>query len=147
MNEKGVDMKPVYKNILAVVAGLIVGSIVNMGLIIISGSIIPPPEGVDPTNMESLKENMHLFGPRHFIFPFLAHALGTFAGAFIAAKFAATHQMKLALGIGAFFLLGGITNAFLLPAPAWFISVDLILAYLPMGWLGGRMGVGKKNRT
>jgi hypothetical protein len=27
---------------------------------------------------------MHLFEPRHFIFPFLAHSLGTFAGAFVA---------------------------------------------------------------
>lgn len=138
-------MKPVYKNILAVVVGFLVGSIVNMGLIMISGSIIPLPDGVDPANMESLKENMHLFGPRHFIFPFLAHALGTLFGAFIAAKIAASHHMKLALGIGVFFLLGGITNAFLLPAPGWFITVDLILAYLPMGWLGGRIATGKKD--
>ena len=139
-------MKPIYKNILAVVAGIIVGGIVNMGLIMISGSIIPPPEGVDPTNMESLKENMHLFGPRHFIFPFLAHAIGTLAGAFLAAKIAASNQMTFALVVSAFFLLGGITNAFLLPAPTWFIAVDLILAYLPMGWLGWKWsGTNRKG--
>lgn len=132
-------MKPVYKNILAAVAGLIIGGIVNMGIIIISGFVIPPPEGVDPTNMESLKEGIHLFGPHHFIFPFLAHALGTLTGALLAAKIAATHKMKLALGVGAFFLIGGVTNAFLLPAPAWFIALDLFLAYLPMSWLAARL--------
>ncbi len=38
-----------------------------------------------------------------------------------------------------FFLLGGITNVFLLPAPVWFAALDLIGAYIPMGWLGGKL--------
>ena len=46
-----------------------------------SSSIISPPKGVDVTTMEGLKAYLHLFEPKHFIFPFLAHALGTFAGA------------------------------------------------------------------
>lgn len=136
-------MNPILKNILAVVAGVVLGSIVNMGLIMISGSIIPPPEGVDVTNMESLKASMHLFEPKHFIFPFLAHALGTLAGAFVAALIAATHKMKFALGVGVFFLLGGIANVFMLPSPTWFAVLDLVGAYIPMGWLGGRLAVGK----
>jgi hypothetical protein len=63
-------MNPILRNILAVLAGVIIGSVVNMGLITISGKVIPPPAGVDVTNMESLKASMHLFEPRHFIFPF-----------------------------------------------------------------------------
>ena len=128
------------KNILAVVLALVLGGSVNMGLIMVSGSIIPPPEGIDPTNMESLKASMHLFEAKHFIFPFLAHALGTLVGAFIAAKVASTRKMTFALVIGGFFMLGGITNAFLLPAPIWFIALDIVLAYLPMAWLGGKLG-------
>ena len=131
-------MNPILKNILAVVAGLVLGSVVNMGLIMLSSSVIPPPDGVDVTNMESLKSSMHLFEPKHFIFPFLAHALGTLAGAFTAARIAAGHKMKFALGIGAFFLIGGIANVFMLPSPAWFTVLDLVGAYIPMGWLGGR---------
>lgn len=128
------------KNILAVVLALVLGGSVNMGLIMVSGSIIPPPEGIDPTNMESLKASMHLFEAKHFIFPFLAHALGTLVGAFIAAKVASSRKMTFALVIGGFFMLGGITNAFLLPAPIWFIALDIVLAYLPMAWLGGKLG-------
>ena len=131
-------MNPILKNILAVVAGVILGSVVNMGIIMLSSSIIPPPEGVDVTNMESLKSSMHLFEPKHFIFPFLAHALGTLSGAFTAALIAAANKMRFALGIGAFFLLGGIVNVFMLPSPAWFTVLDLVGAYIPMGWLGGR---------
>ncbi|RMG38369.1 MAG: hypothetical protein D6732_05390, partial [Methanobacteriota archaeon] len=70
-------MNPILRNVIAVLAGLILGSVVNMGLITLGSSVIPPPPGVDVTDMESLKSSMHLFEPRHFIFPFLAHALGT----------------------------------------------------------------------
>lgn len=132
-------MNPIVKNILAVVAGILVGSIVNMGLIQISSSIIAPPEGVDVTDVESLKNSIHLFEPRHFIFPFLAHALGTLTGAIVAALIAASNKMKYALGIGCFFLLGGISSIFMIPSPTWFAALDIIGAYIPMGWLGGKL--------
>jgi len=132
-------MNPTLKNILAVVTGFILGSIVNMGIIMISSSIIPPPTGVDNTTMEGLKAGMHLFEPKHFIMPFLAHLIGTFIGAFIAAKIATTHKLKFALGIGGFFLLSGIANIMILPSPTWFTLFDLGLAYIPMGYLAGKL--------
>lgn len=134
-------MHPIIKNILAVIAGIVVGSIVNMGLIMISGSVIPPPEGADVTTEEGLKASMHLFQPKHFIFPFLAHALGTLAGAFLAATLAANNKQRFALGIGVFFLLGGIAAVFMLPAPMWFNMLDLIGAYIPMAFLAGKWAI------
>lgn len=132
-------MHPIIKNILAVVAGSVLGSVVNMGIIKVSGSIIPPPEGADLSTAEGLKAAMHLFEPKHFIMPFLAHALGTFAGAFVAASLAATHKMKFALGVGFFFLLGGIASVFMLPSPAWFSILDLAGAYIPMAYFAGKL--------
>jgi hypothetical protein len=134
-------MKPFVKNMLAVVAGIVMGSIVNMGIIMASGSIIPPPEGADVTTMEGLKASMHLFGPINFLFPFLAHAIGTFAGAWLAASVAATRKMAFAMVIGFVFLIGGISNILMLPSPLWFSVVDLAGAYLPMGYLGGKMAM------
>lgn len=132
-------MNPILKNILAVLAGLIIGNIVNMGIINISSIVIPLPDGVDTSTMEGLKAGMRLFEPKHFIMPFLAHALGAFIGALIAAKIAATHKLKFAIGIGVFFLLGGIYMVFSLPSPTWFTILDLSLAYIPMGYLAGRL--------
>jgi len=137
-------VNPIVRNILAVVAGLALGSAVNMGIIMISGSIIPPPEGVDNTTMEGLKAGMHLFQPKHFILPFLAHALGTFVGALLAAMIAATHKMKFALSIGIFFLVGGIANVFMLPSPIWFTVMDLAGAYIPMSYQAGKLVVKKQ---
>ena len=132
-------MNLIIRNIIAVVAGVVIGGMVNMGLIMMSGEIIPPPAGVDVTDMESLKSSMHIFKPRHFIFPFMAHALGTLVGAFVASIIAVSHKMKFALGVGAFFLLGGIMNVFMLPSPVWFAILDLIGGYIPMGWLGAKL--------
>lgn len=137
-------MNNIIRNILAIVAGIVLGSAANMGIIMISGSIIPPPEGADVTTTEGLKAAMHLFEPKHFILPFLAHALGTFVGAFLAALIAATHKMKFALGIGVFFLIGGIANIIMLPSPLWFTIVDLVGAYIPMAYFAGKL-VESKN--
>ena len=132
-------MNPILKNIGAVVAGLVVGSIVNMGIVMLSGSVIAPPEGGDITTMEGLKATMHLFEPKHFIFPFLAHAIGTLVGAYVAAKLAATRNMTMALIIGVFFFIGGSINVSMLGGPLWFTVLDLALAYIPMAYLGGKL--------
>jgi hypothetical protein len=132
-------MHPILRNILAVIAGIFIGSLVNMGIVMISGSIIPAPDGADVTTMEGLKATMHLFEPKHFIFPFLSHALGTLVGALLAARFAANNHMRFALAIGVFFLIGGITSVYMLPSPVWYTVLDLVGAYLPMGYLGGKL--------
>ncbi len=132
-------MHPIVRSGLAIVAGLVVGSVVNMGLILLGGEAIPPPEGADVTTMAGLKASMHLFEAKHFVFPFLAHALGTFVGAVVAAAIASRRKFAMAMVVGAGFLAGGIANAFMLPAPAWFNAVDLVLAYAPMAWLGGKL--------
>lgn len=140
-------MNPILRNILAVITGILVGGIVNMSLIMVSGSVIAPPEGVDLTTSEGLIKGMALMEPRHFVFPFLAHALGTLVGAYLAARMARTRKMLMALIIGVFFLLGGIANVMMLPSPMWFNVVDLAGAYLPMAFFGGKLAerVAKRN--
>lgn len=129
-------MNPILRNILAVILGLVLGSLVNGALITISGHVIPPPEGVDVTTEEGLKAGMHLFKPINFLFPFLAHALGTLAGAFVASKIAANRKLLFAMVIGLAFFIGGIMTIFMLPSPTWFSIVDATLAYFPMAYLG-----------
>lgn len=136
-------MNPILKNVLAVITGLLVGNVVNMGIIMMSGTMIPPPEGADVTTVEGLKDSMHLFTPINFLMPLLAHALGSFAGAWVAAMIAATHKMKFAISIGTFFLIGGIYMVTLVPSPVWFTVLDLGLAYIPMAWLAGKLVASK----
>ena len=136
-------MNSTLRNSLAVIIGLVIGGIINMGIIMISSSVIPPPNGADVTTMEGLKETMHLFEPKHFLFPFLAHAIGTLIGAIIASKLTNTKQKSMALIVGFVFLIGGTINVFLLSAPAWFNAVDLIGAYIPMAIIGWKLSGSK----
>ncbi len=138
-------MPNLLRNVLAILAGIVIGGVVNMALIILSPSLIPPPAGVDVSNAESLSKSMHLFEPRHFIMPFLAHAVGTLAGALAAYLIAATYKAQLAYVIGAVFLCGGVAASFMIPAPTWFIALDLLAAYLPMAWLGIHIGTRMKQ--
>lgn len=131
--------------ILAVFAGILAGSAVNMGLVLVGPLVIAPPAGADVTTSEGLRASLHLFEPRHYLFPFLAHSLGTLVGAFVATLLAPGRPLVPALIVGAVFLIGGIANAFLLPAAAWFIAVDLVAAYLPMAWLGWRLAARRQD--
>lgn len=132
-------MNPILRNILAFIGAAIIGSLVNAGLIAVGMSIIPIPAGIDPWDPESLKAGMELFELKHYITPFVAHAMGTLVGAFAVVKMAAKSKKRLAIGMGAFFLIGGIMNVFNLSFPTWFILLDLIVAYLPMGILGAKL--------
>ena len=130
-------MTPTVKNIIAIVCGWFIGSLVNMGLIE-AGHTLIPIEGLDPNDMKALAKVMPTLSAKFFIFPFLAHALGTLVGAIVAGWIAASHKMKFSLAIGALFLLGGIAMSFLL-APIWFIACDIIIAYIPMAFIGGKI--------
>ena len=133
-------MHPILRNILALVAGLLIGMSVNMLLIMVSGFIIPPPEGTDLSTPEGLKAAMPLFETKHFIMPFLAHALGTLVGAIVVVKLAVSQHFIFALIIGCFFLYGGIMMITMVPSPVWFNVVDLGLAYIPMAIIGWKIG-------
>jgi hypothetical protein len=127
------------RNLLAVVAGVIVGGLVNTGVIAAAPYVIPPPPGVDMTTPEGLRAGMPLLEPRHFVFPFLAHALGTLAGAALAVSMGRGNRGRLALIVAVVFLAGGIAAASMIPAPAWFVALDLAAAYVPMAWLATRL--------
>ena len=125
-------MNTILKNILALLGGGLIGMVVNMGLIFTGNQLIPFEDGMNPMNAT-------MWEIKYFIFPFFAHAFGTLSGAFVTAKFSSSYHMIFAICIGIFFLLGGISMVFILPAPIWFIIIDLVFAYLPMGWLGWKI--------
>ena len=137
-------MNSILRNILAVISGIIVGSIVNMGILELGPLVIPNPEGFDNSTMDKLAETLHLLTPLNYITVFLAHGLGTLVGAFVTSKTATNRQLIFAFVIGGWFLLGGITMVFIIPSPTWYTLIDLIGAYIPMAWLGWKIAGGKK---
>ncbi len=132
-------MHPFLKNTIAVTAGFLIGATCNSLLIMNSASLIPPPEGADLTTPEGLSAAMAMMEPKHFLIPFLAHALGSLFGAFVTAKIVVSFAKELALLIGLIFFIGGTYMVMSLPAPLWFNVTDLVLAYFPMALLGAKL--------
>ncbi|MFT4754067.1 MAG: hypothetical protein ACI85Q_001623 [Salibacteraceae bacterium] len=126
----------IARNILAVIVGVLIGSLVNMTIIVFSPDIIPLPVNINPSDRQSLVDNIHLFKPINFLMPFLAHAIGTMAGALIGGVIAGSHKIYSSLAIGFFFMLAGIRMGVDINAPLWFDIVDIAFAYIPMSYLG-----------
>ena len=131
-------MKTIIRNILAVITGWLCGSIINIGFIQ-TGHKVFPMESLVPNDMDALVAMMPTLEFEYFIFPFLAHVPGTLAGATMAGVIAASHKMKFSLVIGCLFLAGGIIMSYMLPEPIWFIILDLLIAYIPMAWIGSKI--------
>lgn len=132
-------MNKILNIIIAIIIGLLFGSMINMGIILIGPYIIPNPIGYDNSSMETMNNSIHLLKPIHLLIPFLAHAIGTFIGALFASLIVKKRKMLIALSIGVFFLAGGIYMAVIVSSPLWFILLDLIVAYIPMAYLAGKI--------
>jgi hypothetical protein len=118
------------------------GSGINMIVVQAGTSVFPAPKGFDLSTEAGLKSAMPLMTFEYFIFPFLAHAMGTFSGAWFVARFSKTRP-RSAFGIGIAFLIGGIMMVATVGGPFWFSVLDLTVAYIPMAWLGYTLA--KKN--
>jgi len=127
--------------ILAIVVGLFIGGMVNMGIISMIPKFFPYPEGLDPNVMEDIATFMQSAPLGAFILVWLAHWGQAFVGAFVAAFLSPKYKMICALIVGAFTLVGGIMMVFMIPSPVWNVVIDLA-GYLPVAWLAAKL-VGK----
>ena len=133
-------MNPTLKNLLASCAGFIVMMVMNMGLVILLGSIFPPPEGVDPNDVKSINNNLYRYSFFQLIMPFIAHAGGTLTGTFTAAKMANSKKVLVVMILATVHFFGGVMMVSMLNnSPMWFIVLDLGAAYFPMAWLGYKL--------
>lgn len=125
-----------WRNIGAVVLGLVVGMIVNMVILQINSLLFPLPEGLDPTDYDALKSAMESQPPLAWIGVIAAHLGQAFVGGWVAARLGASRPVLLALIVGGLSLAGGIANAVMLSTPAWtWIEMPL---YLVVAWLAGK---------
>jgi hypothetical protein len=128
-------MNPNLRNVLVVLCGVVLCMILNGMLLSAMMKILAPPAGFRPDDVSTYD----LLGAKHMLSPFIAHSLPSLIGGFVAASFAASRKMAMALVVGGVHLLGGIAAAVMIPAPAWFEVLDLTLAYLPMAWIGAKL--------
>lgn len=128
-------MVKVLRSILAVFAGLFVGFLAVLGGEMIGHHLYPPPVGLDIHDARSLSEAMKIMPSGAFVAVILAWAVGSFAGAWVAASIAAIGKTWHGLLIGALFLGIGVLNMLMIPHPAWVWAAGLLMP-LPIAYLG-----------
>ncbi len=142
MNASGLTNKrdQIIQLILEVITFIIAlfsGASLNEFIVKMGPKLIPPPHGADFTTQAGLIHSMKIMEPKHFIAPFLAHALGTLLTSIILVL-AVKNLKRLKIYLitsSSLFFLGGAYMVYLLPSPMWFNSIDLILAYFPMAYI------------
>jgi hypothetical protein len=155
-----------FRSFLAVIAGFVVASVVMMCVEMANARVLHPgfaklaeesdaaarreveaatPEGSVPDQAELMTRR------REAVRKILAEApagallvvvfgwmLGSFAGGFVTTRIARRRGVVPALVLGGLLTLAGIANNLMLPPPAWFWILSLIV-FLPMAYLGARI--------
>ncbi len=131
------------KKLLFLLIALILGATFNSIILNVGMKIIPPPQGFDMNNPLELAKAMKVMEVRHFVFPFLAHALGTLLGVVFFTYFSKSNKLFFPMLIAGMFFAGGLYMVLILPSPIWFNVLDLVLAYFPMSVFGFKLAKQK----
>jgi hypothetical protein len=139
-------MKRALINSLIFIVAIFVGANVNMALINIGPTIITMPKGFDLTTEKGLVAAMPFMEAKHFLFPFLAHAFGTFIAVMIVTILMKERSKFYSFFVAGLFFFDGAYMVSVLPAPIWFNVLDLVVAYFPMMYLA-QLLVAKRRKT
>lgn len=118
------------RNVLATIVGFIVASlVVYIFESLIGHNLFPLPETIDPMNMESIKENMHLIPVGSKVFVVIAHFMGIVVGMLVASLISKTSMIPSYI-VGGLMLAATAFNIIMLPKETWFFLADGILAII-----------------
>ncbi len=118
--------------LLAVAAGIAVAFVGISELQSLGHQIYPLPEGLDPADPEVAE----VVGRTTLLIVLVAYGLGTFCGAWVAARIAGRPFPGLL--VGGVMMLAGAANMVAIPHPLWFMGLGL-LVFLPSAWLASRL--------
>jgi len=123
----------VIRNILATLAGLVAGNVLNFALVMLNSSVLfPMPPGVDFNNQAGFAEYIRTLPVAAFLVVLAAHSAQAAGGTWLASRFAHTRGPVPAIVIGGLTALGSGLNMLSLPAPAWMwvdVPLNLLCAY------------------
>ena len=133
------------RNILAALAGLVVGIAVISLIQKISHSVYPFPSDVQWNNPEAARLALQQAPVGALLIVLLGYIVGSYAAGLVAAIIGPLAAKRNAILIGAVLTFTGVVNLVMLPHPGWFwVSV---LVYLPFTWLGAKTGMAIKNKN
>lgn len=76
----------IWRSILVIIVGFLIGSVVNVLVVIVGLILIFVFEGVDMLDMDNFVENLKLFKLVNFIVFFVVYVFGMLVGVFVVVK-------------------------------------------------------------
>jgi hypothetical protein len=127
------------RSILAVVLGMVLAFVGVLTIEMAGHLVYPPPAGLDLTNPDSLREAMGKMPTGAFLMLLFGWVVGSFAGAWLAARLAPRSRMLHGFIPGGLIIAASIANMVMIPHPAWFQAVSLV-ALLSATYAGASLG-------
>jgi hypothetical protein len=112
-------MSPILRNVLSIVAGVVVGVVVIALMQMLNAVLFPVPAGVSPTDPAAMATAVRGLPTGAFIGLILGYLLGTTAGCYTAVRIAVEGHRRVAWLVAFVFIIGGILNFRSIPHPAW----------------------------
>ena len=123
------------KNVIATILGLIAASASIFLVEKLGHTLFPMPKSIDPNDIDSIKNNIHLIPKGNMAFVALAHGIGILTGMFIAGMISKTSLIPAYI-VGGLMMAISIAYYFFIPSPTWFVLTDL--ACIIIGFLIGK---------
>ncbi len=124
------------------ILGAVIGLVVAMAVIFLveglAAAISPPPPGLDLKNEADLARIVETASLTMKVLVVSGWLLGSFIGAWVAARISRAHRVAAALVVGIGIVLGVILNAMMLPHPLW-MSVLGVALPIPLAWFAARL--------
>ncbi len=124
-----------FKNVLSVVAGIMVAFMLIAGIEMLSHQIYSLPKNIDPNDKEAMKNFIHEIPAGALAMILLAYTVGSFGGGLITGLIASEKRIQMGITTGVVLLILGISNLIMIPHPLWFSIASLVL-YIPAAYTG-----------
>ena len=111
--------------VLGVIAGFIVAFVCVQAAEMITHQLYPFPPGADMRDMATIKRFVATLPLQAFVIVLAGWLVGALLGTFIAAKIGQSRVPAYVLG--ALLLCLGIVNSIIIPQPAWFTAVSIVI--------------------
>ena len=136
----------ILKRTIVLFLSVFIGAQVKGAILTLGTTLIPAPDGFDLNTIDGLKAAVPFLEAKHYLFPFLAHAIGTLISALLITRFLTSQQLFFSMMAGILFLLGGVSMVIMLPGtPIWFVLLDLIVAYFPMAYFAYKIAYKRQG--
>ena len=132
------------KNILAVIAGLIISVIIFSLFEFLSTMFNPLPTEIELSDKVAMKEYISTLPISSMIIILAGYALGSFLTGVVIGKISKSPLKKLPLIAGSILTIAAIINLVTIPAPVWFMIINILL-YIPLTVAGNSVSTKINN--